>query len=199
MQDRFTVFLIDDDPGVRDAIALLLAVNGYRTQVFADAVTFLRAFDPTWRGCLLLDVRMPGLSGLDLQARLRDRGIELPVIIITGHGDVETARLAFRAAATDFLEKPIDETRLLAAVSEALAGAETSERNDAQKHAYAEKRRLLTAREQEVLQLIVDGRPNRDIAALLGISARTVEVHKARIMEKLGAHSLAELMRMTLS
>ena len=120
MTDNLTVFIVDDDPSVRDALGLLLGIHDYRVAMFADADSYLRAFKPHWRGCLLLDIRMPGMDGLTLQRTLLDQGASLPVVIMTGHGDVDSARAAFRAQAVDFLEKPIDEGRLLAAIGDVI-------------------------------------------------------------------------------
>ncbi len=198
MTDNLTVFIVDDDPSVRDALGLLLGIHDYRVALFADADSFLRAFKDHWRGCLLLDIRMPGMDGLSLQRSLQEQGAGLPVVIMTGHGDVDSARAAFRALAVDFLEKPLDESRLLAAIGEAF---------DRQRHTIDStatrdlaRRRIdgLTQREREVMERVVAGRHNREIAAELAISPRTVEVHKARMMDKLGVGSVAELVRLSL-
>lgn len=198
MTDNLTVFIVDDDPSVRDALGLLLGVHDHRLAVFADADSFLKALKPHWRGCLLLDIRMPGMDGLSLQKKLLELGCELPVVIMTGHGDVDSAREAFRAMAVDFLEKPLDEARLLAAIAEAFSrqrqAAEVALSRDEM------QRRLdgLTPREREVMARVVAGRHNREIAVELAISPRTVEVHKARMMDKLGVGSVAELVRLSL-
>src|SRR5688572_31565271 len=118
-RDDFTVYIVDDDQSVRDALSLMLSVRGYRTAVFADAASFLEGYSQHWRGCLLLDLRMPGMDGLTLQQRLNDIGCDMPVVVVTGHGDVESARAAFRSHAVDFLEKPLDHKRLVAAIDEA--------------------------------------------------------------------------------
>ncbi len=198
MTDNLTVFIVDDDPSVRDALGLLLGIHDYRVAMFADADSYLRAFKPHWRGCLLLDIRMPGMDGLTLQRTLLDQGAALPVVIMTGHGDVDSARAAFRAQAVDFLEKPIDEGRLLAAISEAFS--RQRETIDAAASRDQARRRIdgLTQREREVMERVVAGRHNREIAAELAISPRTVEVHKARMMDKLGVASVAELVRLSL-
>lgn len=198
MTDNLTVFIVDDDPSVRDALGLLLGIHDYRVAMFADADSWLRAFKPHWRGCLLLDIRMPGMDGLTLQRTLLDQGASLPVVIMTGHGDVDSARAAFRAQAVDFLEKPIDEGRLLAAIGEAFS--RQRETLDAAASRDQARRRIdgLTQREREVMERVVAGRHNREIAAELAISPRTVEVHKARMMDKLGVASVAELVRLSL-
>ncbi|MBV9698388.1 MAG: response regulator transcription factor [Gammaproteobacteria bacterium] len=195
MDELGTVFLIDDDPGVRDSLTLLLSLKGLRTQPFANAETFIETYRADWPGCVLTDLRMPGMTGLELQALLRERKMEVPVVVLTAHGNVATARAALKNGAFDFLEKPIDDAMLLEVLHTAL-------RRDAERRATVRSRsttdaRLerLTAREREILRLIALGHPNREIAAQLDISPRTVEVHKARIMEKLECHSLAELIR----
>ena len=198
MTDNLTVFIVDDDPSVRDALGLLLGVHDYRLAVFADADSFLRALKPHWHGCLLLDIRMPGMDGLSLQKKLLELGCDLPVVIMTGHGDVDSAREAFRAMAVDFLEKPLDGARLLAAIAEAFERQRQAA--DAALSRDQIQRRLdgLTPREREVMARVVAGRHNREIAAELAISPRTVEVHKARMMDKLGVASVAELVRLSL-
>ncbi|QDX82712.1 DNA-binding response regulator [Denitratisoma sp. DHT3] len=192
------VFIVDDDASVRDALGLLLGLRGYRTVFFADAPSFLAAFDPAWRGCLLVDIRMPGMDGLALQRRLREMACSMPVIVITGHGDVASTREAFRADAVDFLEKPLDEDRLIQAIGEALA-RQASRRGDEERRAQlAAQLEELTPREREVMDLVVAGRHNRDIARELGISVRTVEVHKARMMTKLKVDGIPQLVRISL-
>lgn len=192
---RDTVFIVDDDASVRDAISLLLSLRGYTTATFASAEDFLAAVQPEWRGCVVLDIRMPGMSGLELQRCLHDNGPTLPTIVITAHGDVAAARQAFLADAVDFLEKPFDGEQLLLAIESALAGLRTVE--NAKESALRLKGSTpLSAREREVMGLMVKGLHNRRIAEELGISPRTVEVHKARVMEKLGVTNLIELVRM---
>ncbi len=194
----YTVFIVEDDQAVRDALGLLLGLRGYPVAMFADAESFLRAYRPDWRGCLLADVRMPGMDGISLQKTLLHDGCPLPVIVMTGHGNVETARDAFRAQAVDFLEKPIDHARLLSAIEEAFnqqaAKAAGNVRSDASERLLAR----LTPREKEVMDLVVHGRHNREIAQALGISARTVEVHKARMMSKLEVDGVPDLVRLSL-
>lgn len=194
-----TVYLIDDDAAVRDSLGLMLGLAGYATAAFADAESFVAAWREDWAGCVVTDLRLPGMSGLDLQAALRSRGSALPVIVITAHGDVPSARVAFRAAAVDFLEKPFDDAQLRKAIETAFAledkrlGAEQARRGD------AARLERLTSREREVLELAARGLHAKEIAASLGISPRTVEVHKARIMEKLGVRNIAELVRFALA
>ena len=195
---NLTVYIVDDDPAVRDALGLLLGVRGYRTAMFASGEDFLLGWRAEWSGCLLLDIRMSGMDGLFLQQRLRDMGCLLPVIVITGHGDVSLARQAFKAQASDFLEKPFDHDKLLAAIDEALS-REAEHRGRQQRQLQGQSRlALLTPREREVMQLVVTGQHNRDIAPVLGISVRTVEVHKARLMDKLGVDNVADLVRVSM-
>jgi FixJ family two-component response regulator len=193
---RDTVFIVDDDASVRDSLSLLVSLRGYVTATFSSAETFLSALKPDWRGCLVLDIRMPGMSGLELQQCLSERGPMLPVIVITAHGDVAAARQAFLGDAVDFLEKPFDGAQLLAAIDTALGGprAVAAAKSPSTPPTPVEDR--LSAREREVMALMVKGLHNRLIAEQLGISPRTVEVHKARVMEKLGVANLVDLVRL---
>ena len=192
---RCTVYIVDDDAAIRDALSLLLSLRNYSTATFASAEALLEAVDASSAGCVIADVRMPGMSGIELQQALRSRGIALPVVVITAHGNVATARAAFRADAVDFLEKPFDDRAAVAAVEAALARERT--RLDAGQREQRRRQSLavLTEREREVMELLVEGLHNRDVAERLGISPRTVEVHKARVMAKLGTRNLAELIR----
>jgi FixJ family two-component response regulator len=193
-----TVFLIDDDASVRDSLSLLLSLKGMRTQVFAAAETFLDTYRPEWRGCVLTDLQMPTMNGLDLQRALLDRGISLPVVVLTAHGDVQTTRLAMKSGAFDFLEKPVNDEVLIDVLNNAIR--EDSLRHGTQSAENAVRSRLsrLTPREREVLALLVEGLSQREIAGRLAISPRTVEVYKARMMEKLQCRNLAELIRAAL-
>jgi FixJ family two-component response regulator len=193
-----TVFLIDDDRAVRDSLSLLLALNGIRTQVFASAESFIETFVVDWRGCVLTDLRMPGMTGLDLQAVLRQRSINLPIVVLTAHGDVATVRTALKNGAFDYLEKPIEDHLLLEVLRNALRADRERHASVASRSATEERLARLTPREHEVLALLASGHQNVDIAAQLRISPRTVEVHKARIMEKLDSQSLADLIRIVL-
>ena len=193
-----TVFIIDDDASVRDALGLMLGLRGFRCTVFADAAGFLAAWRADWHGCLIIDIRMKGMDGLSLQRELQSRGCAIPVVIITGHGDIGTAREAFRAAAIDFLEKPLDEARLIQAINEAFGRQSATLRNQLQQDGFVRRLNELTPREREVMELVIAGRHNREIAGTLGISARTVEVHKARMMAKLGTGSIPQLVRISL-
>ena len=191
-----TVFIVDDDAAVRDALSLLLSLRGHRTATFASAEDFLAALQPDWQGCVVADIRMPGMSGLELQQLLLERQPDLAVIVITAHGDVSAARQAFLAAAVDFLEKPFDGDQLVAAIEKALAGRRPA--RQARPASAAAQRALatLSPREREVMSLLVKGMHNRSIAEALGISPRTVEVHKARVMEKLGVDNVVELVHL---
>ena len=194
-----TVFLIDDDPGVRDSLTLLLSLKGMRTQPFANAESFIETYRPDWSGCVLTDLRMPGMTGLELQAVLRERQVDVPVVVLTAHGDVATARAALKNGAFDFREKPIDDAMLVDVLRNALR-ADRERRATVTARSSADARiERLTEREREILMLIAAGHQNREIATQLGISPRTVEVHKARIMEKLECDSLAELIRVHLA
>jgi FixJ family two-component response regulator len=193
-----TVFLIDDDHGVRDALSLLLALNGIRTQVFANAESFIETFAPDSCGCVLTDLRMPGMTGLDLQAALRKRNIQLPVVVLTAHGEVATVRTALKNGAFDYLEKPIEDHVLLDVLRSAMRADRERRASLDSRSATEQRLARLTQREREVLDLLADGHQNVDIAAKLRISPRTVEVHKARIMEKLESESLADLIRIVL-
>jgi FixJ family two-component response regulator len=191
-----TVFLIDDDPSVRDSLTLLLSLKGLRTQAFANAESFIDTYRPERSGCVLTDLRMPGMTGLELQAALRARHIDVPVVVLTAHGDVATARAALKNGAFDFIEKPADDAMLLEVLRNALR-VEHERRAAASTRTDTDQRlQRLTGREREILALIAAGHPNRDVAVKLGISPRTVEVHRARIMEKLECSSLAELISM---
>lgn len=193
---RATVAIIDDDPGVRDSLRMLLAAAGYDTREHASAEAFLREPLDAGRTCAIVDLRLPGMDGLALQAELGRRGLATPVIVVTAHGDVASARQALRAGAIDFLEKPIDNDELLAAVRGAIEG---QDRAQLERAAGARATLLLgslTQREREVYERIVRGMHNREIAVDLGISPRTVEVHRARVMAKLKARRLADLLRL---
>lgn len=195
MADDLAVYIVDDDAAVRDSLSLLLSLRGYRTATFASAEDFLEALRPEWKGCLVADIRMPGMSGLDLQRELKRRGVTLPVVIVTAHGDVATAREAFKSDAVDFLEKPFDEEAPVAAVEAAFARERAHvSREEAARDRDALLARL-TEREREVALLLAEGLHNVEVAERLAISPRTVEVHKARVLAKLGARNLAEVIR----
>jgi RNA polymerase sigma factor (sigma-70 family) len=193
-----TLYIVDDDNSVRDSLALLLNFRGFRTREFASAEDFLAAWQPDWRGCLLLDLRMTGMDGLALQQVLIEKGSRLPIVFLTGHGDIAQARAALKAGAVDFLEKPIDHEALFQSLAEALRKNNQQQEAD-QRLADIEGRiARLTERERQVMERVVAGRHNREIAAELEISPRTVEVFKARMMEKMQARSVPELVKLAL-
>lgn len=194
----FTVYIVEDDQSVRDALGLLLGLQGYSVSMFADAESFLGAYRIDWAGCMLIDIRMPGMDGLALQQWLVNKGCLMPVIIMTGHGDVGSARQAFRAQAVDFLEKPVDQAKLIEAICDARAKFTAVRTENTSSVDLTNRLAVLTPREREVMELVVAGRHNRDIADELGISVRTVEVHKTRLMSKLAADGVADLVRLSL-
>ncbi len=192
------VHLIDDDEAVRHALAFLLASSGFAVQAYKLASAFLETLSAVQPGCIITDVRMPGLSGLELQRELTNRRIFLPVVVMTGHGDVPLAVQAMKAGAVDFIEKPFSDDTLLSAVQEALARyTHDSVRQNSHDEVHARLHRL-TPREREVLDGLIGGLPNKTIAYDLNISARTVEIHRANLMTKMEAGSLPELVRMVL-
>lgn len=192
------VHVVDDDGAIRDALVLLLEAAGHSARAHVDAEAFLAAIDSVRPGCVVADVRMPGMSGLDLQRTLAERRIDLPVIIITGHADVAMAVQALKAGAADFIEKPFDEDVLLSSVGRALDQGARTFRERRQLAEITARAASLTPREREVMDLVVQGLPNKAVAVELSISARTVEIHRARVMEKMGAASLSDLVRMAL-
>jgi RNA polymerase sigma factor (sigma-70 family) len=193
------VYVVDDDASIRDSLALMLGLSGYSTRVFADAESFLVAFDSAWRGCVVADLRLPGMSGTELQDRVRQRGSDLPFVIITAHGDVPAARAAFRAQAVDFIEKPFEESQLRAAIDTAFAREHARADSLERQRELTAKLALLTLRERQVLDHAAKGLHAKEIGKALGISARTVEVHKMRIMEKLQVRNIGELVRFALA
>lgn len=194
-----TVFIVDDDEAVRDSLRWLLEANGYRVKSFSGAEDFLEAYDPEQIGVLIVDVRMPGMSGLELQEELIARRAPLPIVFITGHGDVPMAVSTIKKGAVDFLEKPFNETDLRAIVARMLQQAnERASQAQAKKNQQAVLSRL-TSREQQVLERIVAGRLNKQIAGDLNISIKTVEAHRANIMEKLEVTTVADLMKIALT
>lgn len=194
-----TVFIVDDDPSIRIAMQALLESVNLGHEVFASADEFLQREDQYRAGCLVLDIRMPGLGGLELQEELIKRGSTLPIIFITGHGDVPMAVDAMQKGAVDFIQKPFRDQELLDRVREALY-TDRERRAEREKLAEVETRlQRLTNREREVFDLVVTGKPNKVIAYELDVSQRTVEIHRARVMEKMEARSLADLVRMHMS
>lgn len=199
MKDKpATVFVVDDDAGVRASIRLLLKSVGIPATPMASAQEFLDAFDPAQPGCLVLDIRMPGMNGLELQQQLNLRGAIMPVLFITGHGDVPMAVEAMQQGAFDFLQKPFRDQELIDRIHKALERDRESRAALTQHDQIRAKLLSLTTREREVLDLLTQGKQNKVMAAELGISQRTVEIHRAHVMDKLGARSLAQLVRMVL-
>lgn len=190
------VYIVDDDQAIRHAMGLLLKSVGLQHQVFESADDFLERHTGNNDGCLVLDIRMPGLSGLELQQKLTEMGSALPIIFITGHGDIPMAVDAMQKGAFDFIQKPFRDQELLDRISEALSTARKRELEREHKLEVQDRIATLTKREHEVLDLVVTGKPNKIIAHELGVSQRTIEIHRARVMEKMRAKSLAELVRM---
>jgi FixJ family two-component response regulator len=192
------VFVVDDDEAVRNSLRLLLKSIGLSAVALPTAQEFLSKYDPQQPGCVILDVRMPGMSGLELQEQLNVRGAILPVIFITGHGDIPMAVEAMQQGAFDFLQKPFRDQDLIDRIQRALA-KDQANRLELQGRSHARERlEALTPREREVLNLVTSGKPNKIMAADLGVSQRTVEIHRARVMEKMHASSLAHLVRMVM-
>ncbi len=190
-----TIHLVDDDEAIRRSTSLVLRTCGYLVKTYESGVRLLESADALAAGCILIDVRMPSIDGLEVQAALRERGIFLPVIVMTGHGDVNLAVKAMKAGAIDFLEKPFRKDDLLAAIEEGFARMEQSDRSRAHGDEARARLAVLTPREVEVLVGLVEGLPNKTIAHQLGISPRTVEVHRANLMAKLGVPSLSDALK----
>lgn len=199
MSGEQTVFVVDDDAAVRDSLSWLIKSVGLKVETFGSAQEFLAAVDKKKAGCVVLDVRMPGMSGLELQEKLACEKILLPVIIITGHGDVPMAVRAVKSGAFDFIEKPFNDQVLLDRIQQALKRDVETRKVEGHRAEVSTKLALLTPREREVLELVVAGNPNKVIAAQLGISCRTVEIHRGRVMEKMEASSLSDLVRLGLT
>ncbi len=194
-RDEPLVYIVDDDEAVRDSLSLLLKAVGLTGQTFSSAAEFLNDYDPEQHGCLVADIRMPGMSGLDLQDELNRRGAQLPLIFITGHGDVPMAVDAMKSGALDFIEKPFRDQDLLDRVQQALAWDKERRIENLKTLAIRERLATLTPRETEVMECVVQGQANKVIAMDLGVSQRTVEIHRARVMEKMAVRSVAKLVR----
>src|SRR5215468_2909799 len=195
MSDK-PVFVVDDDAAVRQGLRFMLRTAGYSVEAFPSAGSFLEGYDPRWGGCLLLDIRMPSMTGLELQQQLNLRGWRIPVIFITGHGTVSMAIAAMRAGAFDFIEKPLREDALLESIERALHWNDRAYEERLERAGLHARAASLTPREREVFDLAASGEANKAIARSLGISLRTVELHRAHIIEKLQARSVSDLIRM---
>ena len=191
-----TIFIVDDDPSVREALSNLLAAVGLDSESFASADEFMHATRPNVPSCLLLDVRLPGLSGLEFQDELRKSGIRIPIVFITAHGDIPMTSRAMKAGAVDFLTKPFQKHELLTAVRQALDRDRVIRNEEAAISALRSRHEQLTRRERDVMELVVQGLMNKQIAAKLGVAEITVKVHRGRVMEKMRADSLPDLVRM---
>lgn len=199
MSNRPTVFIVDDDLAIRKSLRWLIESVGLDVRDYSAAQEFLDEYDPAVPGCIVLDVRMPGMSGLDLQKRLNEQKIGLPVIMVTGYGEVPMAVRAMKHGAVDFLEKPVSEQILLDHIQRAVAEDAKKRKDWAQHSTIREKIDKLTRREREVMNLVVDGLSSKEIAGELGISFKTVEAHRAKIMRKMEAKSVPNLIHMNLS
>jgi FixJ family two-component response regulator len=196
-QDK-TVFVVDDDQAMRNSLKWLIESIGMKVETYASADAFIEGYYPGRSGCLLLDVRMPGMSGLDLQEHFLRENIRIPIIIITGHGDVPMAVRAMKAGAVDFIEKPFNDEMLLDSIRNALTLDQELRNEQAQRAEIAARLAHLTPRELEVMGMVTSGQSNKEIATRLGVSAKTVEAHRARVMDKMHADSLADLVKMAM-
>ena len=195
MSEASTVYVVDDDPAMRDSLRWLLESVDFQVHVFESATAFLEQYEGHRPACLVLDVRMPGMSGLDLQDELVRRDVTIPMIMISAHGDVPVAVRALKTGAIDFIEKPFSDQLLLDRVRQALEKDQKASQTDEAKEAIRARTETLTPREKEVMELVVAGNPNKAVASKLGLSQKTVEIHRARVMSKMSAGSLAELVR----
>ncbi len=192
------IFVVDDDEAVRLSTEMLIRSMGLRVESFGSAAEFLEDFDPQQPGCVILDIRMPGMSGLELQEHLNEMKASIPIVFVTGHGDVPMAVKAMKGGAVDFLQKPFRDQELIDRVHSALDEDREKREESAARDKINERIKALTSREFEVMGLVVEGKPNKEIAFDLGLSPRTVEIHRARVMQKMAAGSLPELVRMAL-
>ena len=198
VESEQTVYVVDDDASARDSLCWLLGTEKLRSRAFASAGEFLDGWSGDWSGCVTLDIRMPDMSGLQVQQELLRRGNRMPVIVLTGHADVPIAIRAMKLGAYDFLEKPYSDSELLDAVHSALAHEREQDRSNSEQASALRALENLTEREREVMRLVVDGSTNKAVAAELGISEKTVEVHRARVMRKTGAATFSALVRLGL-
>ena len=199
MSTTATIFIVDDDPAVQQSLRMLFRSVGFRTEVFNNGQQFLDAFDDQWTGCVVLDMRMPGMSGLELQQQLNQRQSIMPVIFMTGHGDVPMAVEAMQAGAIDFIQKPFNDQELIDRVTQAVTKDTRNREVLNEKNEIRQRLNSLTPREHEILDMVVNGKANKVIADDLELSQRTVEIHRARVMEKMQATSLAHLVRMVIA
>ena len=194
-----TVFIVDDDKGVLDALQFLLRSIGIKARTYESGQEFLDAYDPSSAGCLVLDVRMPGMSGLELQERLSSRGCALPIIFLTAHADVPMAVKAVKAGAADFIQKPFRDQELIDKIHAAIEENARIREQTASVREIKGRLATLTPREREVMDLVIDGKSNKAIAHELGLSQRTVEIHRARVMEKMQTKSVAQLVQVVMT
>lgn len=199
MTNETNIYVVDDHEAVRDSLGALLASVGLNVELFGSGREFLEAFDPSRRGCLLLDLRLPDISGIELQKQLSDMGSQLRTIMISGHGDIPVAVQAMKAGVVDFIEKPYTDDEILTCIQQNLAEAGRNDNKGGSTEEISNRLENLTPREREVLESLVSGQPNKLIAYHLGISPRTVEIHRARVMAKMEAKSLSHLVRMALA
>ena len=199
MTDKAIIHIIDDDPAARDSLQFLLQASSLDVRIHESALSFLSNSDRKQSGCIVTDVKMPGMTGIDLLHRLKELAIDLPVIVMTGHGDVPLAVEAMKSGAIDFIEKPFSEERILAAISAAMNVSQKTNATKTERAMIEERVASLSHRERQVLAGLVAGEPNKVIASNLGISPRTVEIYRANVMTKMTAGSLSELVRMALT
>lgn len=197
--EKPTVFLVDDDDAVRDSLTLLLDSAGIRTESYSTSAAFLDSYDPERPGCAVLDIRMPGMTGMELQEALQSAGIRIPIIFLTGHGNVPMSAKAFRAGAVDFLQKPVDEDALISRIQEAFQIDRKKRLAETRRKDALDRFKDLTSREYEVMLFVVQGMSNKEIANKLQLSHRTIEIHRSRVMEKTGAQSLSELLELAVA
>ena len=199
MNDNRIVHLVDDEEAIRKSAGFVLSRAGYKVQPYSSGVEFLKHAKHAPLGCVLLDVRMPEMDGLEVQSTMAERGINMPVIVLTGHGDVSTAVQAMKAGAVEFLEKPFEKAALLGALERAFARLEQNDTRELEEREARTRIASLTPREREILEGLAKGYPNKTIAYDLGCSSRTVEVHRASLMQKLDVHSLSDLLRIAIA
>ena len=197
--EKSNVYIVDDDDGVRDSLQILLEASGHSVRGFASAREFLDVVGLIDFGCVLVDLQMPGMDGLELQHRLKALNVRLPVVVVTAHGDIATAVEAMRSGAIDFVEKPFSDDAILTSIKMALADRPKPNAEDQIRIAILERLKILSPREREVLDGMVAGHPNKVIAFNLSLSPRTVEIHRARVMDKMQARSLSELVRLAIA